>query len=179
MLCYSLCLAGNRRSMPFAFFDYLSSRFATDYVHYYTNLFARLRDCFSANSFCSISTIGAISPLDLVPTSSRFRTLTERLSSSSCPTTELCEYAMSSRTVRYKKALLPRIKLYCAISPLRIFFGRVSAPLSTSAKRPRSVRRVAISWAYSFCKDDTCQHRIVTFYQSILTYGTATGITST
>lgn len=96
----------DRRSRPFRIL-YASdqSTYLPDllHVHYYINLFARLRDFFSANSFCSISTIGAISPLDLVPTSSRFRTLTERLSSSSCPTTRLCEYAMSSRTMQCKK----------------------------------------------------------------------------
>ena len=39
----------------------------------------------------------------------------------------------------------------CAISPLRIFFGMVLSPLSTSAKRPREFRRSTISAAYSFC----------------------------
>lgn len=45
---------------------------------------------------------------------------------------------------------LPRMKLYCAISPLRIFFERVFSPLSTSAYRPRLERRAATSDAYSF-----------------------------
>jgi len=46
---------------------------------------------------------------------------------------------------------VPKMKLYCAISPLRIFFGRVLSPLSTSAKRPREFRRSTILAAYSFC----------------------------
>ena len=71
---------------------------------------------------------------------------------------------MSCRTMQYKEALSPKMKLYCAISPLRIFFGRVSAPLSTSAKNPRSVRRAAISWAYSFCENDIFQHQIIPYY---------------
>jgi len=45
---------------------------------------------------------------------------------------------------------VPKRKLYCAISPFLIFLGSVSAPLSTSAKRPLSDSFVAISDAYSF-----------------------------
>ena len=45
----------------------------------------------------------------------------------------------------------PRMKLYCATSPFRIFFGSVLSPLSTSAYSPSSANLPAISAAYSFC----------------------------
>ena len=41
------------------------------------------------------------------------------------------------------------MKLYCAISPLRIFLFRVSGELSTSANRPLPVSLAATSEAYS------------------------------
>ena len=44
------------------------------------------------------------------------------------------------------------MKLYCAISPLRIFFGSVFSPLSTSTYRPSLVSLSATSDAYSLCK---------------------------
>jgi hypothetical protein len=48
------------------------------------------------------------------------------------------------------------MKLYCAISPFRIFLGRVSDPLSTSAKRPLSDNLVATSDAYSLYETNPC-----------------------
>ena len=56
-------------------------------VTLYTSLFAMPRVCLSATSFSAITSSGSVSVRALVPTSSRFRTLTERLSSSSWPTT--------------------------------------------------------------------------------------------
>ena len=53
----------------------------------YASLFVRLRVVLSAASFSAITSRGSVSVRALVPTSSRLRTLTERLSSSSCPTT--------------------------------------------------------------------------------------------
>lgn len=53
----------------------------------HTSLFNKLRDVFKATNFFAISSSGSFSPFALVPTSSLFLTLTDRLSSSSWPTT--------------------------------------------------------------------------------------------
>jgi hypothetical protein len=72
--------------------------------------------------------------------------------------------------------VLPRMKLYCAISPLRIFLGSVSGLWSTSTKKPRSVKCSCTSDAYSYCSCDQqgCGGNNV----RLLTKGCATGITT-
>ncbi len=102
-------------------------------------------------------------PLAFVPASSRLRMLTERASSSSWPTTTECT------SVSVRELVLcdtPKMKLYWAISPLRIFLGKVLSLLSTSAKRPREFRCTVIPAAYSFCQKssemglETCDREI-------------------
>lgn len=57
-------------------------------THIYTSLLFKVRDALSATSCRSTTSNGTTSDRAFVPTSSRFRTLTDRESSSSCPTTK-------------------------------------------------------------------------------------------
>ena len=52
------------------------------------------------------------------------------------------------------------MKLYCAISPLRIFFGSVFSPLSTSTNSPSFVSFSATSDAYSLCRHNVHQRSL-------------------
>ena len=65
-----------------------------------TSLFSIRRSLLSATSLAVTSSSDTISPFDFVPTSSRFRTLTDRLSSSSWPTTETRKFKIGMRNGR-------------------------------------------------------------------------------
>ncbi len=66
----------------------------------YTSLLWRLRFSFSAASFSAIVSSGSVSVRAFVPTSSRLRTLTDLLSSSSWPTTRGVHAVSSLRQCR-------------------------------------------------------------------------------